>query len=367
MKDTLLNIRPVHGGNRDWAAQVAGCSPRDLLDFSANVSPLGPPTSAITAIQTHLHQLAEYPNPDYPSLRNAIAHHHDISPEWVLPGNGAAELLTWAGRALAAYTATYLITPAFGDYQRSLAAFDAPVATCPLPLAAAEFGKVDWLASIMAGLCHDPQHCGLLLNTPHNPTGQMIPLDVLITLLGQFALVVVDEAFMDFLSPASQQSLIPVIEQQSNLVVLRSLTKFYSLAGLRLGYAIAHPRRLRHWQTWRDPWSVNTLAARVGEVVLQDHAYQRTSWQWVSTARSQLLAELANIPGIHPFPSQANYLLLRVDRPGSQIQRDLLKQHRILVRDCLSFPELGERYLRIAVRTELENHRLCQALADVMA
>ncbi|MEO1093625.1 MAG: threonine-phosphate decarboxylase CobD [Cyanobacteria bacterium J06638_28] len=362
----MLNTRPVHGGNRDWAAPIAGCSPCDLLDFSANISPLGPPASAIAAIQANLHRLTEYPNPRYDSLRTAIARHHTISPEWVLPGNGAAELLTWAGRALANYPATYLVTPAFGDYQRALVAFDALITPCPLSLTAAESGNVDWLATIAQSLCHDPQHCGLLLNTPHNPTGLMMPLEVLATLLEQFALVVVDEAFMDFLPPASQQSLIAGVEQWPNLVVLRSLTKFYSLAGLRLGYAIAHPKRLQHWQTWRDPWSVNTLAARVGEVVLQDHAYQQASWLWVTAARSQLLADLAHIPGIYPFPGQANYLLLRVDRPGSQIQHDLLQQHHILVRDCLSFPELGDRYIRVAVRTKLENSRLCQALADVM-
>ncbi|NER78953.1 MAG: threonine-phosphate decarboxylase [Leptolyngbya sp. SIO1D8] len=361
-----MNARPRHGGNVVWAAQIANCSPRDLLDFSASISPLGPPKSAITAIQANLSQLARYPHPDYDGLRQSLARHHGLMPDWVIPGNGAAELLTWAGRELAALEATYLVTPAFGDYSRSLVAFGASINPCPLPLAAAETNQVDWLAVISQGLCQEPSRCGLLLNTPHNPTGLMIPLQTLTSLLAQFALVVVDEAFMNFVSPKFQESLIDQIERWPNLVVLRSLTKFYSLPGLRFGYGISHPDRLRRWQAWRDPWPVNTLAAAATEAVLSDQDYQKQSWQWLATARSKLLTQLKTLPGLHPLPGQANYLLIRTECPGSQLQYDLLKQHRILIRDCLSFPELGDQYIRIAIRTEAENDRLCQALAAVM-
>ncbi|MBE7381965.1 MAG: threonine-phosphate decarboxylase [Leptolyngbya sp. SIO1E4] len=362
----MFHTRPVHGGNVVWAAQVANCSPSDLLDFSASISPLGPPQSAIAAIQASFNQLASYPSPGYDRLRQALAQHHGVSADWVIPGNGAAELLTWAGRDLAVLDATYLITPAFGDYWRSLNAFNAIIVPCRLPLAAAEAGSVDWLTVIASGLQRDPERCGLLLNTPHNPTGLVIPLETLTTLLSQFALVVVDEAFMDFLPPDSHSSLIHQRERWPNLVVLRSLTKFYSLPGLRVGYAIAHPDRLYRWRQWRDPWPVNTLAVEAATAVLQDQDYQTRSWHWLASARDTLLAQLRTLPGLHPFPGQANYLLIRTERPGPQVQDELLKQHRILVRDCLSFPELGEQYIRVAVRTEAENARLCQALATVI-
>ncbi len=367
MEDTLFNTRPIHGGNLVWAAQVAGCSPCDLLDFSASISPLGPPDSAIAALQANWHELTRYPQPDYRALKQAIARHHQVSPDWILPGNGAAELLTWAGRDLAHYPATYLITPAFSDYERAIAAFNGNVIPCQLSLAAAASGQVDWLAVIAQSLQHDPSTCGLLLNTPHNPTGLVIPLDELTTLLSQFAYVLVDEAFMDFLPPGAPTSLLDQIERWPNLIVLRSLTKFYSLPGLRLGYAIGHPDHLQRWQQWRDPWPVNALAALVAEAVLQDHDFQARTWQWVTSARSHLARQLAGIPGLHPFPGQANYLLLRTDRPGSEVQQQLLKHHRILVRDCLSFPDLGESYLRVAVRTLPENQHLASALGAVMA
>lgn len=358
----MFNTRPSHGGNIEWAAQVAGCSPFVLLDFSASISPIGPPRSAIAAIHDNLDQLTRYPNPRYDTLRQAISRHHQVDADWILPGNGAAELLTWAARELAALEATYLVTPAFGDYRRSLAAFGADIVPCPLSLTAAENNSVDWRSIIHQTLRHDPSRCGLLLNTPHNPTGLVISLEALNALLDEFALVVVDEAFMDFLPPAAQCSLIDQIERWPNLVVLRSLTKFYSLPGLRLGYAIAHPDHLQRWQQWRDPWPVNALAAAVAEAILQDHDYQQQTWEWLSVVRPHVYQDLQDCPGLYPLPGQANYLLIRCDRPGSEIQFDLLKRHRILVRDCLSFAGLGDRYIRVAVRTTEENRRLTDAL-----
>lgn len=344
---------------------MAGCSPFALLDFSASISPLGPPPSAIAAINSALAALTRYPNPDYAAMRQRLASHHQLTSDWVLPGNGAAELLTWAGRDLATLTATYLLTPAFGDYGRSLAAFGASVQAISMPLAAAERGAVDWVSLLTAGIHHDPARCGLLLNTPHNPTGLTIPLAALIQLLQRFALVVVDEAFMDFLPPAEQSSLISQIAQWPNLVVVRSLTKFYSLPGLRLGYAVAHPDRLQRWQRWRDPWPVNALAAAAA-IALDDQDFQQQTWQWLAQARPQLFAGLQSIPGLYPLPGRANYLLVRCDFPGSEIQRQLLQRDQILIRDCLSFPALGDRYFRLAVRSSSDNARLLAALMRVM-
>ena len=168
-----------------------------------------------------------------------------------------------------------------------------------------------------------------------------------------------------FCPPDEQPSLVGQIARWPNLVILRSLTKFYSLPGLRLGYAIAHPTRLQRWQQWRDPWPVNALAAAAA-AVLQDQPFQQQTWQWLAAARPALYQALQTIPGLHPFPGQANYLLVHCDRSVSALQRELLQRDRILIRDCLSFPELGDRYFRIAIRRPAENDRLVAALQRVM-
>ncbi len=352
--------RPAHGGNLVWAAELAHCSPSALLDFSASINPLGPPPSAIATLQAHLVDLTAYPDPRYSTLCRALGRHHQVPADWVLPGNGAAELLTWACRDLSTLDKTVILAPSFSDYHRGLQAFGATVQRVSGEL------DVAWPALPEGRSPTAWSQSGLLLNNPHNPSGRLFARKAVEKCLSQFALVVVDEAFMDFL-PGEAESVIGLVQEYPNLVVVRSLTKFYSLPGLRLGYAIAHPDRLQRWQQWRDPWSVNALAAAVGEVVIQDHVFQQQTWDWLQAAKPVLFAGLAAIPGLHPTPGVANFLLVRCAYSVLEVQLELLKRHQILIRDCLSFEELGDRYFRVAVRTPAENQRLLNGLEEILA
>ncbi|UNU25264.1 pyridoxal phosphate-dependent aminotransferase [Microcoleus vaginatus] len=420
-------IRPVHGGNLAWAAALAGCPASAIVDFSASISPLGPPESALNAIQAHLSSLTAYPDPDYGELRTALGEALNVDRDWILPGNGSAELLTWAAWDLSKLEATYLVTPAFGDYWRALSAFGAQVLKCPLefttctivkngqdahstrnefscgtgilpvPKQLIEHGATSQLElkSLDAGAGNEletddlsvsnrslvspsfripvplalnaPSRRGLLLNNPHNPTGLLFAREAILPYVKQFGMVVVDEAFMDFLPPSEQETLIDAVEEFPNLVILRSLTKFYSLPGLRLGCAIAHPDILRRWQLLRDPWPVNALAAAAAAAVVRDAAFERHTWDWLPVARQELFEGLANLPGLQPFAGAANFLLVESSMSVSSIQKSLLERHRILIRDCLSFPELGDRFFRVAVRLRAENLRLIAGLADVIS
>jgi histidinol-phosphate/aromatic aminotransferase/cobyric acid decarboxylase-like protein len=205
-----------------------------------------------------------------------------------------------------------------------------------------------------------------LLNNPHNPTGKLWTRSEILPYLDQFDLVVIDEAFMDFLTPDQEQSLITEVEKYPNLVILRSLTKFYSLPGLRIGYAIAHPERLKRWQTWRDPWSVNTLAVAASIAAIEDKEFQQQTWTWLDSARSRLYNQLKSIPSLKPLPGAANYLLVQTETSATQLQEKLLKNYQIVIRDCISFPELGDRYFRIAVRLPADNDRLVQAISALL-
>ncbi|MEG3931377.1 MULTISPECIES: threonine-phosphate decarboxylase [unclassified Microcoleus] len=418
-------IRPVHGGNLAWAAALAGCPASAILDFSASISPLGPPESALAAIQSHLSSLTAYPDPDYGELRTALGEALKVDRDWILPGNGSAELLTWAAWDLSKLEATYLVTPAFGDYWRALSAFGAQVLKCPLDLKSctivkngqdahstrdefcgtgilpvpkqvienaatsqldlksldAEAGSrlvtddlsvsnrslVSPSLRLPVPLALDADRRGLLLNNPHNPTGLLFGREAILPYLKQLAMVVVDEAFMDFLPPSEQETLIDAVEEFPNLVILRSLTKFYSLPGLRLGCAIAHPDILRRWQLLRDPWPVNALAAAAAAAVVRDTVFERQTWDWLPVARRELFEGLANLPGLQPFAGAANFLLVESSMSVSSIQKSLLERHRILIRDCLSFPELGDRFFRVAVRSKADNLRLIAGLKEVIS
>ena len=374
-------IRPVHGGNLAWAAALAGCPASAILDFSASISPLGPPESALDAIQAHLSSLTAYPDPDYGELRTALGEALNVDPDWILPGNGSAELLTWAAWDLSKLEATYLVTPAFGDYSRALSAFGAKVLKCPLDLQLLDAEPVRRLVtddlsvsnrSLVSPSFRLPvplalnAERGLLLNNPHNPTGLLFGREAILPYVKQFGMVVVDEAFMDFLPPWEQETLIDAVEEFPNLAILRSLTKFYSLPGLRLGCAIAHPDILSRWQLRRDPWPVNALAAAAAAAAVRDTVFERQTWDWLPVARFELFEGLANLPGLQPIAGAANFLLVESSMSVSLIQKSLLERHRILIRDCLSFPELGDRFFRVAVRSRAENLRLIAGLAEVI-
>lgn len=354
--------RPQHGGNLNWAASIAGCPVSALTDFSASINPLGTPPSVIQAIIDSTAQLTAYPDPEYPELRSHLARHHAIDPEFILPGNGSAELLTWAGRELAQQNFTYLVTPAFSDYFRALNAFGGKILSCSLLMSGE--GEQPLAPTLPVPRSPQPQS-GLLLNNPHNPTGKLWTKQEILPYLSRFDLVVIDEAFMDFLTPTQEQSLISIVKDYPNLVILRSLTKFYSLPGLRIGYAIAHPERLQRWQKWRDPWSVNALATAATVTALQDREFQQQTWEWLAQARSQLFEQLQAI-SVQPFPGAANYLLVKTARSATKLQEKLLQNYQIVIRDCLSFPELGDRYFRIAVRLPKENDRLVSAIAAIL-
>jgi L-threonine-O-3-phosphate decarboxylase len=343
--------RPKHGGNIDWAAALAGCPVSSILDFSASINPLGPPESALTAIRDHLSALTRYPDPRYLELRAALARHHDLSIDWILPGNGAAECLTLASRELARWQTTHLLTPGFAEYGRALSSFGVRMRSYPLDLTAIELSQA--------------KSDGLLLNNPHNPTGKLWTMAEIEPYLDRFALVVIDEAFMDFLPPEKQESCLPFLKKYPNLIIIRSLTKFYSLPGLRIGYTLAHPDLLARWWQWRDPWSVNTLAIAATIAALQDTDFQQKTWHWLPPSREALRQGLASFPGFYPHESTANFLLVRTPFSSLALQETLLKDHKILIRDCLGFAELGENYCRVAVRTPAENQRLLEAIAEV--
>ena len=344
-----------HGGNRQAVAEVLGCRPSQLLDASASLAPWTPrcPRLAEAALR-------DYPDRDQASLRQAIAAIHGVSPDWVLPGNGAAELFTWAARDAAAVGLSGLLAPGFADYRRALHCWDASWLETPLALS--------W---DHAGPLHHPSLKGAVawICNPHNPTGQLWSRTSLEAMLDRHALVICDEAFLPLVSGAGHQSMIALVAQHPNLVVIRSLTKLFGVAGVRLGYAIAQPERVRRWKAWRDPWPVNGIAAALTEQWLgQPGRYER--WctrvqRWTAQEGTRMQRELARIPGITPMPSAANFLLIAGLRSLVPLREALEHNHRILLRDCRSFAGLGERWLRIGLQSAGNNRRIVRALRKV--
>lgn len=358
-----------HGGNLAQAAERLGCRPGQILDASASLVPFGPPLALRAALLAA--PLRPYPDRDHRRLRCALARHHGLDPDQLLPGNGAAELFTWAARDAAAAGCSLLPAPGFADYQRALACWGGAWRDWPLPMQWPGPGPQPFppgSGSGGAGAGQKGLGAGALwITNPHNPTGQLWSRASLEPLLERFALVICDEAFLSLVPGGEAQSLIPLVARHPNLVVIRSLTKLFAIAGLRLGYAVAQPQRLARWAAWRDPWPVNSLAGAVAEIALEQGRWIRRVQAWVGAEGPWLSQRLAELPGLVPLPSAANFLLVRGERGGQPwslepLRLALEQRHRILLRDCRSFIGLDASWLRIGLQDRRGHRRLLRAL-----
>ena len=351
-----------HGGNLAQAAERLGCRPGQILDASASLVPFGPPWALRAALLAA--PLRPYPDRDHTSLRQALARHHGLDPDQLLPGNGAAELFTWAARDAAAAGCSLLPAPGFADYHRALACWDGAWRDWSLPLQWPGPGPQAFPPGSGSGWAGAG---ALWITNPHNPTGQLWSRASLEPLLERFALVICDEAFLSVVPGGEAQSLVPLVARHPNLVVIRSLTKLFAIAGLRLGYAVAAPQRLARWAAWRDPWPVNSLAGAVGEIAMEQGRWIRRVQAWVGSEGPWLGQRLAALPGLVPLPSAANFLLVRGEREGqpwslAPLRLALETRHRILLRDCRSFIGLDASWLRIGLQDRRGNLRLLRAL-----
>ena len=343
-----------HGGAIQQAAERLGVPASRLLDASASLVPWTPRLRGAWLS----HALRHYPDREHSVLRDQLSGLHGVAAGFVLPGNGAAELFTWAARDAASTGSTVLASPGFADYPRALACWNASTTAQPLPLG--------WSDRFPQPLAPMPEGDVLWICNPHNPTGQLWSRQSLEPLLAHYRLVICDEAFLSLVPQGEEQSLIPLVADHSNLVVIRSLTKLYGIAGLRLGYAVAQPERLARWAAWRDPWPVNGLAsAAAAQLLASPQRYQRwcrKAQQWVATEGAWLHQQLQPLPGITPMPSAANFLLIRGEQSLVPLREAVEQHHHILLRDCRSFEGLGECWLRIGLQSRANNRRIVRAL-----
>lgn len=350
---------PQHGGDVYHLARSLGVNIRDLLDFSANINPLGYPTAVVEAVEGALVDLVHYPDRRCADLRQDLADYHSLSFDEILVGNGSTELIFLVVRALKPKKAL-IVAPAFSEYQGAL-----EIARVPY-----EFH----LTSEANGFTLDrlPEAPGadlVFLANPASPSGTLLPPERLLPWLENWnaagLFVVLDEAFIDFVEEASIKNHLGWFPR---LVVLRSFTKFFAIPGLRLGYLLAAPELVTRLAAVQEPWSVNTLAQAAGRACLRDRDYMARTRSLVAEARQHLLAGLQTLPGLQPFPGAANYLLVKLTLPGWTAfrLRQLLLAKGIIIRDASNFTGLDERYFRVAVRRRQDNDRLLAALADCL-
>ena len=348
-----------HGGNIMKLALAAGRSAGEILDFSANINPLGPPEWLRPLISSSVSSLVHYPDPDCTDLIRAFAECFGVSADEILMGNGETELLYLLPRVLGKRRAVVPV-PAYADYGAAAESAGMSVERISLREERAFIPDIPEIESALRG------DEAVFLGRPNNPTGHFLPADALRELAGRYPLTlfVIDEAFADFVT---EESLLAA-KRPGNLIVLRSLTKFYAIPGLRLGGIVAGREIIRRLRAITPPWSVNTLAQAVGAAALRDAEYAKETRRFVHERREELTGELETIMGLTVYPGTANFLLVRIDRDGAsavELACRLLKDG-IAVRVCDNFTGLDGRFFRVAVRTAEENGRLCRSLRKAL-
>ena len=373
-----------HGGDFVALAAASGLPESSILDASANLNPLGPPDWLDAAFAEGRRHSGRYPDPAYRALRAAASERLGVSADCLVFGNGADELMFALARSLAGPigATAVLEAPSYASYRDASAA--AGLAVSAVPAAALE-----------AALSGAPPGSVLWLGAPNNPTG-LLPdgyPGVAVDLARRFPdrYVVCDEAFLDFCDSgepcedngapseatggADPAGAARYAATLPNLIVLRSMTKFWAVPGLRAGYAVCAPSVAAALRAALPNWPLNSVAESFARRAFSDPAADERRARtraFVATERHRVAAAIAEIPGLEPLPSRTNYYLVRVSPQaglgdsGGDALADRLATKGIGVRRCRNFDGLGPGYVRIAVRTAAENDAIVAALADAV-
>ena len=362
MPEEKCKRKYTHGGNLRELAAKTNLSEHEIVDFSASINPLGPPAYLRATISANLSSLIHYPDPDYQSFINAIAENVSVSVNNVVAGNGSTEIIFALPRSLPVDRVVNL-GPSYIGYQEAMESAGVAVETLLLDQAC-DFA-INWseLAASVRG------RCMVFLGQPNNPTGKLFDLDELLKAARKFenCYFVVDEAFIDFV-PKHDSAIRLILAGFSNIIVLRSMTKFYAIPGLRVGYAVAVPEIVLKLQKNMPPWSVNSLALALGEKFVGDHQYIQQTQQKVNSLRLTLSEQLGMVTGLKVYEGVANYLLLKVQKSGTSATdvAEKLLQKGIAVRVCGNFKGLDNSYIRVAVKAEDDNGLLVGALVEIL-
>jgi threonine-phosphate decarboxylase len=358
-------IQHIHGGNLRAAAAKYGLNPAEIIDFSANINPLGPSPQVEKAIVNAMPGMVHYPDPDCTELKKALAVYLDLDVERIAAGNGAAELIYLLVNVLRPKR-VLLPQPTFSEYEIAVITGGGRVTDYPL---SPENGFRPATAEIAAML---PEVDMVIICNPNNPTGALVSKDELVTILqgarNRQVTVVIDEAFMDFVAERDNYSTAALLRDFPNLFILYSLTKFFAIPGLRLGAGLGNPDLVSKMEMARDPWNVNCFAQAAGVVSLRDEAYIKKSIGFIQQEKQYLYGQLGSIEGLRPFLPAANFVFTDIRTTGltAPEMTDRLGRRGILVRDCSSYKNLDPYYIRVAVRTRKENDKLLAIISDII-
>ena len=371
----------IHGGNIFQFAHEQRIEPYEVIDFSANINPLGPSQRGLSALEAQLRYISHYPDATNDDVLNAIADIYGMNKNQIVVGNGAAELL-YAICRLPGYTGAFVPAPGFSEYKEALEASRIPVRDIYYRPREDDNGKpyfeIPYLAleTFAAELKGQDGRIIVFLGNPNNPDGTLLDKNHIRTVASMLkeanSLLVIDESFIDFVGNHTLQdneySMRSLVNDFDNIIVVHSFTKFYAVPGLRIGAAFSNSQIIDKLNKFIPTWSVNTLAQAYTESALNDVEYVKRTKQVLREEQHYMYNALDAIAGITVYPPSANFILFHIEQDGVTADsiNEALKKHKMIVRNCDSYIGLNGQWVRIAIKDHDNNVRLVDALTDIL-
>ncbi|MDU4878280.1 MAG: pyridoxal phosphate-dependent class II aminotransferase [Veillonella dispar] len=371
----------IHGGNIFQFAHEQRIEPYEVVDFSANINPLGPSQRGLDALNVQLRYISHYPDATNDDVLNAIADTYGMDKHQIIVGNGAAELL-YAICRLPGYTGAFVPAPGFSEYKEALEASKIPVLDIFYRPREDDNGKpyfeVPYLAleTFAAELKGQDGRIIVFLGNPNNPDGTLLDKDHIRTVASMLkdanSLLVIDESFIDFVGndplQDNEHSIRSLVNEFDNIIVVHSFTKFYAVPGLRIGAAFTNETLITQLQQYIPSWSVNTLAQAYTKAALNDVDYIKRTKQELNDERAFMYNALDAIEGITVYPPSANFILFQVNQEGitANYINEELKKYNMIVRNCDSYVGLTNHWVRIAIKDHDTNIKLVDKLTDIL-
>lgn len=350
-----------HGGNIYKAIRQCGLANNHFLDYSANINPLGLAASVRKIIAESLDDIVHYPDVEAHDLKTTIAQFYQVNYATITVGNGAVELLYILCHIIKPKR-VLVLAPSFSEYERASRASDAIIEYYYLN------EEENFSFNITELIPRLSTVDILFIGNPNNPTGNLVTnteLEMLIQAAEKSnCMVVIDESFIDFLPNDGHYTCRNLLTKYQNLVILHSLTKFYAIPGLRLGFALTSPDLTKLLHLGKDPWNVNTLAQLAGIAALKSTDYQANAKEIIQIAKLDFYNQLREIHTIKCYHPAVNFILLNLAQTGLTANELKLRlfEKNILVRDCSNYPGLSPFFIRLAIKLPEQNSIMLQAL-----
>ena len=352
-----------HGSDIEKICEVYQLKPEEIVKFGANVNPLGLSEHVKEQLAGRLDILSSYPDRDYTSLRSTISEYCNIPAEFILPGNGSSELIALLIQERNPKH-TLILGPTYSEYSRELSFSGSTQEYYHLH-------EEDNFVLDVDDFCRtlDGKYDFLILCNPNNPTSSAISINDLRRIVSfcneRNIFVMIDETYVEFAPDISAITAVPLTREFTNLMVLRGVSKFFAAPGMRLGYGITGNMdflsKMREKQT---PWSLNSLGAFAGEIMLQDEDYIKETRNLILSERDRMIQELKNVDTYKVYPAYANFILLKIQKDGLtsyDVFEACIKQG-LMIRDCSSFQCLNGEFVRFCIMMPEDNGRLLEVL-----